>query len=46
MFELLTFLLVEAHPTFWEESMRLWEDLGIDVLEDGCHADDSLQCIR
>ena len=46
MFELLTFLLVEAYPAFGEESMRLWEDLRVDVLEDGRHADDSLQCIR
>ena len=46
MLELLTFLLVKANPTLWEEGMRLWEDLRIGLLEDGCHADDSLQCIR
>lgn len=46
MLELLTFLLVEANPAFREESMRIWEDLRVDVLEDGCHADDRLQSIR
>ena len=46
MFELLTFLLLEANPAFREEGMRIWEDVWVDVLEDWCHADDRLQSIR
>jgi hypothetical protein len=46
MLKLLPLAITQVEPAFRNEAVRIWEDFGIDVREDGCHANNCLQVIR
>lgn len=46
MLKILPLAITQVEPAFRNEAVRIWEDLGIDVREDGCHANNCLQVIR
>lgn len=36
------FLLIEVDPALWEEGVRVWKYVWVNLVEDGGHADDGL----
>ena len=46
MLKILSLALTQVEPAFRHEAVRIWEDFGIDMREDGCHANNYLQVIR
>lgn len=38
-------LLVEVHPAFWKEGVRVWENVGVGLVEYRGHADDGLEIV-
>lgn len=46
MLKILPLAVTQLEPAFRNEAVRIREHFGVDVREDGCHADNRLQVIR
>lgn len=46
MFQSLTFGLAKANPALREKAVRVWEDVRVDVQENGRHTDNRLRNVR
>lgn len=38
-------LLFNVDPTLWKEGVRVWKYVWVDLMEDGCHANDGLGAV-